>query len=63
VPLYRYQCKVKSCDSKDEHEFLISYTDNEVPLCPKCKTKMAKLMSTNLAFTLSGRGWEKDGYS
>jgi predicted nucleic acid-binding Zn ribbon protein len=63
MPLYRYQCQVKSCRGQRKvQEHLISHKDTTVPLCSACQHPMTKLLATKGGFVLTGQGWEKDGY-
>ncbi|MGD2071928.1 MAG: zinc ribbon domain-containing protein [Candidatus Thorarchaeota archaeon] len=57
MPIYEYICKKCNFSS----EFFQSV--NELPpLCPKCGSKLKKLISKS-NFHLKGTGWSPDGYS
>ena len=57
MPLYEYACS--PCGEVTE---LIQKHGDPPPLCPTCKTRMAKKVSSS-NFALKGGGWYKDGYS
>ncbi|HYC55142.1 MAG TPA: zinc ribbon domain-containing protein [Candidatus Binatia bacterium] len=56
MPIYEYACP--KCG-----EFELSQSIKDAPLsrCPKCRSKVTKLISS-AAFQLKGGGWYSDGY-
>jgi len=56
MPIYEYACA--KCG-----EFEISQSIKDAPLsrCPKCRSKVSKLISAT-AFQLKGGGWYSDAY-
>ena len=59
MPMHTFRCKNKECNHVEED---IVKWDTEYIECPKCKSKMYKLL-TSYNFQLKGGGWAKDGYS
>ena len=58
MPFYEWKCKNPSCD----HVFETLQSMRELdPLCPKCKSKVRRLISKT-SFQLKGDGWYKDHY-
>jgi putative FmdB family regulatory protein len=56
VPIYEYECR--KCGVFDYEQ---SIADRPLARCPKCRSKVAKLISAS-AFHLKGGGWYSDGY-
>jgi putative FmdB family regulatory protein len=57
VPIYEYECR--KCGVFDYEQ---SIADRPLARCPKCRTKVTKLISAS-AFHLKGGGWYSDGYN
>jgi len=56
VPIYEYECR--KCGVFDYEQ---SIADRPLARCPKCRSKVTKLISAS-AFHLKGGGWYSDGY-
>ncbi|HYB98243.1 MAG TPA: zinc ribbon domain-containing protein [Candidatus Limnocylindrales bacterium] len=56
MPIYEY-----ACPKCGEFEFTQSIKDSPLARCPKCRSKVTKLISS-AAFQLKGGGWYSDGY-
>jgi len=56
VPIYEYECG--KCGVFDYQQ---SIADRPLGRCPKCRSKVTKLISAS-AFHLKGGGWYADGY-
>ena len=56
MPIYEYECR--KCGVFDYEQ---SIADRPLARCPKCRSKVAKLISAS-AFHLKGGGWYADGY-
>jgi putative FmdB family regulatory protein len=56
VPIYEYECR--KCGVFDYEQ---SISDRPLGRCPKCRSKVTKLISAT-AFHLKGGGWYSDGY-
>lgn len=56
---YEYCCT----DCKFEWTAEQKITDDPIPNCPLCGNKTAKRLISSGAFSLSGNGWYRDGYS
>jgi putative FmdB family regulatory protein len=56
MPIYEYECR--KCGVFDYSQ---SLADRPLSRCPKCRSKVAKLISAS-AFHLKGGGWYSDGY-
>jgi len=56
VPIYEYECR--KCGVFDYEQ---SIADRPLARCPKCRSKVTKLISAS-AFHLKGGGWYADGY-
>jgi putative FmdB family regulatory protein len=56
VPIYEYECR--KCGVFDYEQ---SIADRPLGRCPKCRSKVTKLISAT-AFHLKGGGWYADGY-
>jgi putative FmdB family regulatory protein len=56
VPIYEYECR--KCGVFDYEQ---SIADRPLGRCPKCRSKVTKLISAS-AFHLKGGGWYADGY-
>jgi putative FmdB family regulatory protein len=57
VPIYEYECR--KCGVFDYEQ---SIADRPLARCPKCRSKVTKLISAS-AFHLKGGGWYSDGYN
>jgi putative FmdB family regulatory protein len=57
VPIYEYECR--KCGVFDYEQ---SIADRPLAKCPKCRSKVTKLISAS-AFHLKGGGWYADGYN
>lgn len=57
MPIYEYECR--KCGVFDYEQ---SIADRPLARCPKCRTKVTKLISAS-AFHLKGGGWYSDGYN
>lgn len=56
MPIYEYECR--KCGVFDYEQ---SIADRPLARCPKCRSKVTKLISAS-AFHLKGGGWYSDGY-
>lgn len=56
MPIYEYECR--KCGVFDYEQ---SIADRPLARCPKCRSKVTKLISAS-AFHLKGGGWYADGY-
>ena len=56
MPIYEYECR--KCGVFDYEQ---SIADRPLAKCPKCRSKVTKLISAS-AFHLKGGGWYADGY-
>lgn len=56
MPIYEYECR--KCGLFDYSQ---SIADRPLSRCPKCRSKVSKLISAT-AFHLKGGGWYADGY-
>jgi putative FmdB family regulatory protein len=56
MPIYEYECR--KCGVFDHAQ---SIADRPLNRCPKCRSKVTKLISAT-AFHLKGGGWYADGY-
>ncbi len=56
MPIYEYECR--KCGVFDYEQ---SIADRPLARCPKCRSKVTKLISAS-AFHLRGGGWYADGY-
>lgn len=56
MPIYEYECR--KCGVFDYEQ---SIADRPLGRCPKCRSKVTKLISAS-AFHLKGGGWYADGY-
>ena len=56
MPIYEYRCQ--KCG---EFEFMQKITDTPLKKCPKCRSKVTKLIS-NTSFQLKGSGWYVTDY-
>jgi putative FmdB family regulatory protein len=56
MPIYEYECR--KCGVFDYSQ---SLSDQPLSRCPKCRSKVTKLISAS-AFHLKGGGWYSDGY-
>ena len=58
MPIYEYKCS--KCDNTIEKWNKDLFDKDEI--CPKCKNKMKKIISSS-TFILKGGGWYSDGYN
>jgi putative FmdB family regulatory protein len=56
LPIYEYECR--KCGVFDYEQ---SIADRPLARCPRCRSKVTKLISAT-AFHLKGGGWYADGY-
>ena len=57
MPIFDYGCPECEFVNPDVYKS-VSNTD-EPEICPKCDTKMDKLITQGPAFVLKGQGWSK----
>ena len=59
MPMHNFKCTNKKCNHQEEE--IVKWDTEEID-CPKCKSKMYKLLG-GFNFALKGGGWYKDGYT
>lgn len=59
MPMHTFKCRNDEC--KHQTEEIVKWDVEEI-VCPKCKEKMYKML-TSFNFELKGGGWYKDGYT
>jgi putative FmdB family regulatory protein len=57
VPTYDY-----SCEKCGTYELWQSIKDDELAVCPKCGSKVERLISANVGFVLKGSGFYQNEY-
>jgi putative FmdB family regulatory protein len=60
MPMHNFKCKNDECNHLEE-EVIVKWDVDYID-CPKCKSKMVRML-TSYNFHLKGGGWAKDGYT
>lgn len=60
MPIIERECQ--NCHYSQEDIETRATADEEVIECPECKKELLKRKISSSGFSLSGKGWYKDGY-